>query len=370
MSARRRKMNNMQFMRACAKDPTWEDTNVRTVSMDFIRGSEESLSQIRQGGIDNSHLSELQDSIIMHGQQVPITIEDTGTKSEDGQTVYKLIDGGHRYLAISKLRKKNGHDLRWSLIRANIKQFANDFERTSYQIEANDHTLPSKNNTNEDAALWLNDVVNVGISGAPAVIADLHNSMGRNKTDPDGYEKDLKAAVSQQYPNMGMRRRNAVVKKFLSTIPGKFRTWDSEKANMELRHWVDESANTNLPDEHVLISIRETNHVFHNSAGNSLSATLENSNKNVVAVVWTNKTNGKTVKDIDEARIETIRKINQLNYHPKLGRGKKLVDRVFIAPQKLDGTTSETGFYEVPVNSGNGNFTLSIATKGWDTSSV
>jgi len=360
-------MNNMQFVLECAKDPTWEDQNVRTLSLGFILGSEENLSQVRQGGIDNAHLSELQDSMILHGQQVPITIEEIEETTPTGQSQYALIDGGHRLLTIQKLAKMNPGNPRWGVIRACIKEFDSDYDRKQYQHEANDHTLPAKSNSNDDAVLWLNELVTAGIAGSPASLQALLHSTGRNKTDPTGYETDLREALSYQFPNMGSRRRNNVVRCFLKKLPGKFRTWDSERSNAAFHSWA-ESVDIVLPSNPAIISIREKNHVFHNAAGNSLAATTDKETKNrpVIALVWSNKTSGQTVTSIDDARIETIGKINEINSHSKLGRGKKFINQVFIAPQKIDGETAETGFYEVPTN-GNGKFTLSEMPKGWDT---
>lgn len=335
--------------------------------MDFIEGSEQSLSQVRQGGIDNSHLSELQDSIILRGQEVPITIEDTGETNELGQTVYKLIDGGHRFLAITKLRKKNKHDLRWSVIRAYVTQFQDDFERVQYQHKANDHSLPAKSNSNDDAVLWLSDLVHSGFTGAPPNLVALLDSTARNKTDPDAYEQDLREALSFQFPDMGSRRRNNIVRGFMKKIPGKFKTWDGERVRASLLRHVMNTEGTTLPEKYTFALVREVNHVFHNAAGNCLSATSNNKDKDrdIVAIVWTNKTSGRKSSDIDNDRVETIRKINELNSHNRLGRGKKLVNRVFIAPQKLDDN-EEIGFYEVPMT-GNNKFSLSMSTRGWDT---
>jgi len=360
-------MNKIQFILETTKDPFWESNNVRTISVDFIEGSEQSLSQVRQGGIDNSHLSELQDSIILRGQEVPITVEDTGLKNDLGQTVYKLIDGGHRFLAIAKLRKNNKHDLRWSVIRAYVTQFQDDFERVQYQHKANDHTLPAKNNSNDDAVLWLNDLVHSGFAGAPPNLQELLNSTARNKTDPDKYENDLRDALSFQFPNMGNRRRNNIVRNFMKKIPGKFRTWDGDRVRASLLRHVVNTENTTLPEKYTFALVREVNHVFHSAAGNCLSATSNSKDKDrdIVAIVWTNKTSGRKSSDIDNDRVESIRKINELNSHNRLGRGKKLINRVFIAPQKLDDN-EETGFYEVEL-AGNNRFSLSMPTAGWDT---
>jgi len=360
-------MNRIEFILNLQKK-NWESANVQYISLDFIEGSEKSLSQIRQGGIDNSHLSEIQDSIVLKGQEVPITVEDTGVTNEHGQTVYKLIDGGHRYLAMSKLRKKNPRNPTYWLMKTYVHPgFSSDFERVQYQHKANDHTLPAKSNGNEDASLWLADVVYSGIAGAPPNLQALLNSAGRNKTDPDGYEKDLQNAVSYQFPNMGTKRRNNIVRGFLKKMPGKFRTWDGDRVRSELSRYISDTDSVQLPEKYAIALVREVNHVFHGAAGNSLAATTarEDKDRDIVAIVWTNKTNGRKTSSIDNDRIESIRKINELNSHNRLGRGKKLIDRVFIAPQKLDDNEEE-GFYEVSLT-GNNRFTLSIPTKGWDT---
>ena len=178
------KMNQQQFLLYTSQDCEWETNNVRRISIDFIHGSEEASSQVRQGGIDNQHLSELQDSLVRIGQEVPITVEITGLKNEKGQTIYRLIDGGHRYLAFQNLRKKNKNDLRWTMIRAYITEFNNEYERNQYQYHANEHTLPAKSNSNDDVALWLNYLITTGFPGAPPKLQKLKDSQHRNRTEP------------------------------------------------------------------------------------------------------------------------------------------------------------------------------------------
>ena len=357
-------MNEIEFMTECSKDPTWEHNNVNLISMDFIHGSEENLSQVRQGGIDNANLLKIYESIATHGQKIPITIEDSGVKNEKGQTVYNLVDGGHRYLAIKKLRKKNPN--RFSVIRAYKQQFSSSWSRRIYQNGGNDHQLPAKANTNNDQTHFLHEVVHVGIAGAPAKIASLLNSSGRNMTDPKRYKNDLKSALKLGYPNISSREQNRVVDQFLKKLPGKFKTWDTDRVTDDFYDWVENSQVT-LPAKHQLIMIREPNHVMHSAAGNSLSATLakEMSDCNTIAIVWSNRTDGKTVSDLNEARLDTIRRINLLNSHDKIKRGKKLINRVFIAPQKLEAKTLETGFYEVLENKNNKRFTVNIHASGW-----
>ena len=365
-------MNRIQFIKKIMSSPEWETKNVKTISLNYIQGEETSLSQVRQGGIDNSHLKEVQDSIKTKGQEVPITVEDIG-KDENGNTTYKLIDGGHRFLAIKKLRDSNKADKnrmsRWSVIRAHVTEFESDYERKQYQYDANEHTLPAKSSGPSDHATWLKELVYDGFVGAPANLNKLHRSSHRNKTDPTQYEQDLREALSFQFPDLGDRKRNSAVRSFLNGVPGKFKTWDSERAQEALKKHVNNSKTVCLPDKYKFVAIRETNHVFFAAAGNSLAATLskEDRNREIVAIIWTNKTRGKENKDIDNARRETLHKINALNSHHMINRNKKLISRVFVAPQKLDDYVEE-GFYEVTLNK-NRFMEYDVPTTGFDTTS-
>ena len=364
-------MNKRQLDIELAKDHKFIDNHVETLLINQIDGSEEAKSQVRQGGIDNAHLFELMDSIVSHGQMVPITVEKLKDEDDDGPALYKLADGGHRFLALEKLRKNalkgNKNSVFYATIRARIMNFADEYARQSYQLEANDHSPPAKSTTNDDAFYWLHKLVDGGIVGAPPELAALQGSQRRNIDDAAAYKNDLTKAVETQFPDFGKRRLGAIVRKFLTAVPGKLRGWNSDRATSEFEKFVEDTGiNITTAAGYSLIMIREKNHVFQTCAGNALVQTsgMLNKDRINVAIVWYHKTAGKTFKELDEARCETIRKLNELNAHNKLARGKRFIDEVFIAPQKQEDI-EEKGFYHVQ-KTGQRRFALHVPAKGWD----
>jgi len=363
-------MNKRQLDIELAKDHKFIDDYVETLLIEQIDGSEEAKSQVRQGGIDNTHLSELMDSIVSHGQLVPITVEKLKDEDDDGPASYKLVDGGHRFLATKRLHKnalKGNKNSKYASIRAHIKTFPDEFARQSYQLDANDHSPPAKSTTNDDALYWLHKLVDGGIVGAPESLVALQNSHHRNIDDAADYKKDLTKTVETQFPSLGQRRVGTIVKNFMKEIPGKLRTWNSARATEEFEKFVDyNDIDITTAAGYSLIMIREKNHVFQTCAGNALVQTsgMLNKDRINVAIVWSNQTAGKTFKELDEARCETIRKLNELNAHNKLGKGKRFIDEVFLAPQKQEDI-EEKGFYHVP-KTGQRRFALHVPAKGWD----
>ena len=357
-------MNELQFVNKTNEDPFWEDENVRTLSMSAITYTQEAKSQVRQGGIDNGHIKDIADSLIKNGQKVPITVEHV-EKDDDGMSVWRIVDGGHRWTAINYLRKLQPKNKRWTVIRAFVVKVGSEYERQQMQLEANEHGHVAKSTTREDASYWLGRLIQTGIDGAPAELEKLRGSQGRNRIDPEQYEQDLREAVSYQFQTMGARTVNAIIRGYMKTLPGKFRTWSSNTANDDFYIWLRKSG-TAIEERHSLVKIRETNHVWQTSAGNALKETYKHGNEDLetVAVVWSNKTSGRSFEAIDTERAETIRNINKLNSHNKLGKGKRIIDRLFICPQKQDGV-EESGFYEVQKTQNN-RFKLFFPKTGWE----
>ena len=74
---------------------------------------------------------------------------------------------------------------------------------------------------------------------------------------------------------------------------------------------------------------------------------------------------GKDHDALDKHRVDMIALINKRNASSILKKGRRLTDRLFIAPQKQNSSHNESGFYEVSMDS-NGNFSTTIPTTGWD----
>ena len=357
-------MNELQFVNETNADPFWEGNNVRTLSLSAIKYNQSSPSQVRQGGIDNGHVQAVADSIARNGQKVPITVENAG-KDGKGVTIWRVIDGGHRVMAIQRLRKIQPNNSAWTVIRARVVTVSSEYDRQKLQLEANEHGHVAKSTSKEDASYWLGTLIENGIPGSPPKLSKLQGSAKRNRIDPDQYLKDLKEALEIQFPSFGGRTTSAIAKGYLKGLPGKFRTWVSDTASDEFYEYLDQS-DIDIDDRHVLVMNRETNHVVQTSVGNALRATMQKEDEDVetILIAWSNKTNARSNKAVDDERLATIKQVNAVNKHSKLAKGKRFIDRVFICPQKQDGV-KESGFYEVQ-KTRNNRFKLFFPKTGWE----
>jgi len=368
--------------------PGWEANNVGVVALVSILGNV-STSQVRQDGTDPNHTEELSHSIVTFGQKVPVTVEQVGT-DDQGNPTYRLVDGNHRYDAIRKLRKLNPADARWAVIKIFVKKFRNDWERTHYQSEMNAHETPAKLSTTSDAVVTLHNVILNGLQGAPAVVGNLHNSQGRNVTEPGKYAKDLNKAVKLLFPGFSAKQRKSVVRQLQGKrLPGKFGRWTAPEVKEAFIAWAD-SADMAY-DEEFLHTVKNTNYVDWQllarcfaAKSDAMEGTPYNSVRqrlwedqqpscNTVIVFWSDVA-GKDNKALNEQRVKIIEKINKRNSSWMLRMFKgmglvKIVDRILIAPQKRDKGCAEFGFFEVPVNSKGQFSTTLIAKSGWDTES-
>jgi len=358
-------MNKNQYDAFCASLSNWEQNNVISVEVTYIIGASGATAQVRQGGLDNSHVNELIESIFSHGQQVPVTIEEVG-KTDKGTTQYRLVDGEHRYRAFCKLAKANPKDMRWSNIRAYVRKFNSDYDRLAYQGKQNEHGLPSKPNSTSDATLMLSHVVDGNISGLPPSLLRLAGSKGRNVTSPEKYFVELQNALKILYPEMGAKKRKAVASKFVKDIPGKLRNYNASITVDEFNYWASD-AGVLVPENAVIHSVKSHNYIDWQLLARLFVSKDDTNNgcENIVVMYWSD-TQGKNHDNLDDHRVKMIKLINKRNRSSLLKKGRRLVDRVFIAPQKQNSAADEHGFYELVIN-GNGNFPARPPKSGWDT---
>tara|TARA_B100000941_G_C28463456_1_gene532097 strand:- start:192 stop:1319 length:1128 start_codon:yes stop_codon:yes gene_type:complete len=355
-------------------DASWIRKNVLHIKLQYIE-EESGGTQVRQDGTDSTHVEQLCHSILTFGQQVPITVEIAGER-DDGTTIYRIVDGNHRYKTIKKLNKDDSSDHRWREVQAIIKKFKNDYERIKYQTNANAHETPVKVSSDSDALVVLKNIIDVGLPGAPKVISDLHGSAGRNLTDPRAYEKDLKAGLKVLFPGLSNRQRSSVVRKLQGKeLPGKFGRWTAGLAQEEFITWAENEEEININND-FLHTVKNLNYIDWQLiarvfASRSDDQEKQNSeNENIVIMYWSEISN-KNNSELNEHRRKMIDKINKRNnsWFLKHFKGKraKVIDRVFIAPQKRDSKCEELGFYEVKKNK-KGNFASSkLPTRGWNT---
>jgi len=114
--------------------------------------------------------------------------------------------------------------------------------------------------------------------------------------------------------------------------------------------------------------IGDDSHLTPNLTGNAFNKkTVIGVDKPVAVVLWESNTFGKDGKKIDGYRSAMVNKINELNGSPLLAEGLRLVDDIFIAPQKLrDSKEDPNKFFQVKKDS-NGKFEVgSIPRSGWE----
>jgi hypothetical protein len=354
----------------------WETKNVKPIALGFILGKV-SGAQIRQDGTDPHHTEEVLNSIVTFGQKVPVTVEQVGHDAQNNPT-YRIVDGNHRYDAISKLQEKNPSDARYAVIKVFVENFKNDWERTKYQSDMNAHETPSKLSSENDAVVSLKHVINNGLSGAPPAVAKLHNSHDDNFNNTTQYTKDLKKAVRLMFPGFSENQCKNVVRTLQSKeLPGKFQRWTAGAVKEAFMNWALCSGIDY--DEDMLHTIKNENYIDWQLIGRCIATKSDYSkppprsrnDENIVIMYWSNIT-GKDNKALNNHRVKMIEKINKRNsswmFRTFKGFGKvKAVDRIFLAPQKRDVAEEEVGFFEVKKNAKGQFSTTLIARDGWNT---
>ncbi len=381
-------MNHEVYQTKITTIPNWDQNNVKAIPLVSIIGRTTG-TQPRQAGTDPTHVQSLMGSICTFAQQVPVTVELVGQDAQ-GNPTYRLVDGNHRLTAITQLHKLNKSDARWVVIKAVVEKFPNQYAKFAYQSNANSHKLVAKPSGVSDAVVGILNIINNGLPGAPKKIQALHNSQGRNQFQPVKYGRDLNNAIKTLYPNLSDKERaNAVRQLQGKRLPGRFARWTASEAKDSFVGWADTSGISY--DEDFLHTIKNENYIDWQLIARCFAAkdeapretflqrirnvwtSTERAPENIVIMFWSDLA-GKENQAMDEHRVKMINKINKRNkswllrvFNP-LGN-VKLVDRIFIAPQKRDEGCVETGFFEVPKNS-RGEFSTSLTAKtGWDTES-
>jgi hypothetical protein len=167
-------MNHEVYQKNITTIPNWEQNNVQAIPLVSIIGKTTG-TQPRQAGTDPNHVQSLMGSISMFAQQVPVTVELVG-QDRQGNPTFRLVDGNHRFTAITQLHKLNKSDARWVLIKAVVEKFPNQYAKFAYQSDANSHKLVAKPSGINDAIVGILNIINNGLQGAPKKIQALHNS--------------------------------------------------------------------------------------------------------------------------------------------------------------------------------------------------
>ena len=351
----------------------WVRKNVLDVDLQYIE-KESGGTQVRQDGTDSTHVEQLCHSILTFGQRVPITVEIVG-KRDNGTTIYRIVDGNHRYKTIKKLHKDNPNDADYFTIKVIVKKFKDDYARIKYQTEANAHETPVKVSTTSDALVVMKSIIDVGLPGAPKVISKLHGSAGRNISEPSKYEKDLKSALKELFPGLSAKQRASVNRNLQGKeLPGKFGRWTASQAQEEFITWIEHDGTSVNKD--FLHTVKNLNYIDWQLTARAYAARSDDkdkqksTNENIVIMFWSDVT-GKNNSDLDDHRRKMLNRINKRNNSWFLkhfgGSRAKIIDRVFIAPQKRDAACEEVGFWEVEMNVKGDFSTTKLPTSGWNT---
>lgn len=352
--------------------------NVENIAVDRIK-STSSNSQVRQAGERRAHVDALAEEIEARGQEIPITVEIL-PKNSDGTSQYEVVEGNHRLAAFKHLRKTTG-DTRYATIKAVIKSFNDGYQRLKYQIEANNHTGVALKGSVDDAMALLKSFVfgKKPISGAPPIIRRLHGSASLNVRNPEAYKTMLTKAVKSLWPDYNSKKRNRIVTRFLldPKLPGKFASFDTKSARIQFHDWAEAEAEdevlgavtTDAQGLYSILPIKNDNWIDHSLMGLAFREKTESRSghhhRNIAVIFWKDIA-GKTFGELDEHRKKMISKINKRNQSPILKRGVKMIDAIYIAPQKRDGC-DEKGFYKVPLTSRGQFSTKQIPDSGWNT---
>jgi hypothetical protein len=376
-------MNNDQYYKALMRDSNWHNANVTTVRTDSVIQEDLVKSQIRQGDIIPSHVVALADSLFERGQKIPITVEADGF-DEKGQPTFKPVDGMHRLEALKVNANRHPDEARFCFVDIEVKSFAKNSDRVIYQVQCNSHnTLPAKPNNTADAVMVIDNIA-TGILKDLAPELQGKNAAKMNRERPKEYRAALIKFVTQTFDWTPLVSARAV-DKFLKHLPGKLKNYTSDSIKRDFEVFakkykpadIDINIKTNakgadkvtLPEVNVL-KLGSTQHIFPNIVGNAFKSKTEDATKASVVLIWDNSTIGKDFKDIDNKRVEMIQKINKANSSRILKSATKLVDRIFLSPQKLDEGDGhnplEKGFLEVSKDA-KGKFDTSFNKCGWNT---
>ena len=340
----------MSHLRA---DPMWEDSHTKNYSVSSLTVADDE-GQVRAGGIVSSHVDALVEDILQRGLICPITIDNDNV----------VVEGNHRVKAYEALARQNPDNPRWKLIRAFQRPFKTEAERRSYQLECNSHA-PAKASTNEDYGQVVNNDLKAGV--IPGM------SWASFNDDADNFNK-LVDYIHSAYKQYGKSKNSAkaIAKIAASAAPnGKVKNYTKDELvkEFDLSNCIGWAGKKSGHDSNgvAIYAVGNSSHVFPNLTGNSFKKKTDDKRMSAGAVLWQSNTFGETGAGLDTWRQGVVDSINEANKSWLLKPDAKLVDEVFIAPQKLrEGREDGKKFFRVKKKS-NGEFdSSSIPTDGWE----
>ena len=348
-------MNEENFNRLKEKNPTWVANNVVKIKICDVDLPDKE-AQIRNKGLIPRHVMAIRESMARHGQRVPVTFEKV--VGEDGSIRYRPADGSHRCWGAIEEGIESVDGI--------IRHFKNSVERTLYQVLQNNHPVTKSSETDDfvDAICLLND-------DAANCPDEVNGATFGTVVPASTWEKTAIRWVKSNF-EVGDARARSIVDRYmrgLKSVKGK--SWMKSQVTKAFKEktslgWVGDK----VGDESngwVYYTVHKTSHIFPNVTGNGFKKKTGNGNYEIAVVVSIDGMSGKEGKDLDAARRSIIDNINTANGSHLLKRGKKLVDKIFLMPQKLDASHEEHegALYEVKKGA-KGKFSLQVPKVGWD----
>ena len=345
-------MNSSKLTSHLRADPMWEEKHVKNCLVSDLTIADDE-GQSRQAGIIPSHVEKLVEDILARTLQVPITIDDNNV----------VVEGNHRLKAYEALSNRYPENPRWQLIKAYQRSFKTEADRRAYQLDSNSH-VPAKANAKEDYAQTVNSDLKGGfIKGM---------EWGSFNDDSGNFNK-LVDYVHKAYKHLGVGKNSAkaIAKIAASEAPnGKVKNYTKDELVKEFDltnslGWSGKKSG-DVSNDVAVYALGNATHIFPNLTGNSFNKKTSDDRVATTTVVWQSNTFGLDGSDLDCYRANVIKRINKANKSWLLSPNAKLVDEVFIAPQKLrEGEENGKKFFRVKKKS-NGEFDASsIPTSGW-----
>ena len=349
-------MNLLQLYNEMEKDPDFWSQNIQHLPLTLVEINQ-TIGQARVTGHIPQHINTMVTNIGDVGQRVPITVE------RDGKG-FIVMDGNHRVEALRILAETYPESAKFKTVMVLIKTFNSDAERMEYQALANEEHLPARKNDKHDIAYQIRRLQS---AKDPAVPMPPTSQKEHRK-----YEKDLRTFIKSRYTTSDT---TAIINELFETVKNQklqnitkgnlekmFASWKGNKLN-----WAGNADNKTNTGWNVYTS--PTHGGYHPQKSmvsytfKAKSSAAPGALQNAV-IIWDNNCRGRDEKHIDDYRVGVVESWNKANSSQLLKRGKKLVDKIFIAPQKLDSDCKEENFFEVEVKN-NKFITKTIPKSGW-----
>jgi uncharacterized ParB-like nuclease family protein len=273
-------------------------------------------TQFRVSGHQSDSVDRLVASIDAFGLKKPIAVEvDGGTKK------YNIVDGHHRYFAFEKLGKTE--------IPAILVSFSSLYEREMYQWTQNEHD-PVRSNDKATLEKFVRRMIwdHKKFGNEPSLADYEKIKKWVNINCPTHHSSRIAAVVKKALEGASALSSNGVKtyiagsKELLKTISSAFDgKWKGSSIKSVDRGWC------------VQVVSQDSDATI--KPGTALMM-KSNTGAKALGVVYIGKTDGKTLKEMDDLRAKWINRLTGFNDYMKVNSSGRLValDKIMILPQK------------------------------------